>query len=188
MCGYRTHEQAESAGRDGAVVSAPIDDGGPVAIRLRGGEVTWVSTCDRDRSAERTWCLGSNGYVYAVGARARGVQTLMHRILLGAERGQEVHHKNGNRLDNRRENLELTTASEHQRHHRETTIRNNHLRRVHDASAVCSVCGRVFVKDRNHRGRQRTCNKACAIRALIAGRRKRAADQMLAERKRGGAS
>lgn len=28
-----------------------------------------------------------------------------------------VHHRNGNRTDNRLENLELTTASEHQRYH-----------------------------------------------------------------------
>ena len=41
MCGYRTHEQAESAGRDGAVVSAPIDDGGP-AFRCRVCKATMV--------------------------------------------------------------------------------------------------------------------------------------------------
>lgn len=32
-----------------------------------------------------------------------------------------VHHRNGNRADNRIENLELTTASDHQRHHANNT-------------------------------------------------------------------
>lgn len=51
----------------------------------------------------------------------------IHRIIMGQYLGRKirknevVHHKNGNNLDNRIENLELMTKSEHQKHHK--TIR-----------------------------------------------------------------
>lgn len=37
----------------------------------------------------------------------------MHRQITQATPEQEVHHKNGNTLDNRRENLELKTPRDH---------------------------------------------------------------------------
>lgn len=36
---------------------------------------------------------------------------MLHRIVMGAKKGQEVHHKNHNKLDCRRENLVFTTHS-----------------------------------------------------------------------------
>jgi len=47
----------------------------------------------------------------------------VHRLVAVAEFGfdavadREVHHKNGHRVDNRHENLEVMTASEHAEHH-----------------------------------------------------------------------
>ncbi len=41
-----------------------------------------------------------------------------------------VHHRNGNRTDNRPENLELTTASEHQRYHTTKTRTRDSLGRL----------------------------------------------------------
>ena len=35
------------------------------------------------------------------------------------EKGEEVHHINGNKLDNRIENLEVLTIAEHKKHHRD---------------------------------------------------------------------
>lgn len=37
----------------------------------------------------------------------------MHRQIMNAKAGEEVHHKNGDTLDNRRENLEIVDPKKH---------------------------------------------------------------------------
>ena len=48
----------------------------------------------------------------------------MHRVLLGAVKGQIVDHRNGNGLDNRRKNIRLCTPQENSRYSIAKTRKN----------------------------------------------------------------
>lgn|SRR5678815_518694 len=87
-----------------------------VPLRNRKGEivaVALVSDEDYERVASLNWCLG--GAVHGTDRRyARrnfnGKTTYMHRFVMAlsrADKDVEVDHINGDRLDNRRENLRV---------------------------------------------------------------------------------
>jgi hypothetical protein len=77
----------------------------------RGG-VALVSDEDYDRLSAYRWHQGKAGYVessFRVNGKTRTVR--MHRLVMDAGAGQEVDHRNRNKLDNRRENLRLVTSA-----------------------------------------------------------------------------
>ena len=77
------------------------------AIVLTKGQVTYVDDEDYEMLNQKTWCVNDG---YAVN-RELG---RMHRFLLGAPKGVMVDHRNGDKLDNRKENLRLCTNSQNQ--------------------------------------------------------------------------
>lgn len=89
-------------------------------ILAYGGVVVLV---DADRFEEldaHHWRLVASRWVtggetrrrYYAAARIGGKDTvLMHRLILGAQPGEQVDHINGNPLDNRRANLRICTPS-----------------------------------------------------------------------------
>ncbi len=59
---------------------------------------------------------GKNGYLYY--QKGRGEKVLLHRLIATAKPGEIVHHKDGDKLNNDPENLEiLPSQSEHIRKH-----------------------------------------------------------------------
>ncbi|KKN83539.1 hypothetical protein LCGC14_0297780 [marine sediment metagenome] len=144
------------------------DDGGPVdgtLLLLATGEIATVSEADIEVVNLYAWRLGLNGYVYRVGGRKRGEVCLLHRFVMNVCNGEEIHHINGNRLDNRRENLEITTRSEHQRqHHSHITSARNRSNRIYPLSRHCLGCGKLFRVHPDHRGRNRYCSRDCGNR------------------------
>lgn len=59
------------------------------------------------------WHLHSRGYAArSIGGRKYKSYVLAHRWIVGADRGDEVDHINGDKLDNRRVNLRLVTHSQ----------------------------------------------------------------------------
>ena len=79
-----------------------------VIIAIHGGEVL-VDEADAHLLHGRSWFVQetSGGLKYAISKRMG-----LHRLVIGATKGQLVDHVNGNGLDNRRENLRLCTHTQ----------------------------------------------------------------------------
>ena len=140
------------------------NDGGPAYIHLLDGDYAVVSPDVHAVLNRRLWRRGANGYIYARGARKKGVACLMHRLIMDAKAGEEVHHLNGNKLDNRRENLTIYSASEHQNHHKHLVIARNRANRKYALTLICPECHQKCLVNPNHRGRNRFCSKLCGNR------------------------
>ncbi len=105
----------------------------------------------------------ANGYIrlWRPGHRLAGNDgyVLEHRMVLheeGAELpdGHHVHHRNGDRTDNRIENLVVVTPAEHGRFHR--TARTER---------PCVRCGAMFYP---WKAAGRFCSRVCANRRAVA--------------------
>lgn len=68
-----------------------------------------VSDVDYPGLLEHKWYSSPSG---AVSTHINGRKVQMHRLILNAPENMEVDHINGNRLDNRRENLRLCNSSQ----------------------------------------------------------------------------
>lgn len=68
-----------------------------------------VSDSDAEKTLEHSWCYHANGYAKA---RVNKKYVLFHRWLLNAKDGEQIDHINGDKLDNRRENLRFCTSSQ----------------------------------------------------------------------------
>lgn len=72
-----------------------------------------VSDSDYQEIQQFKWYVHKNGYAYrtdVVGGKPKCVY--MHRKILGLNSGGYGDHINGNKLDNRRENLRICTSTE----------------------------------------------------------------------------
>lgn len=108
--------------------------------------------------------VNSNGYLVV---NRKGIVLYVHRLvaaeMLGRELlpGEQVHHRNGNRADNRPANLEILTAYEHAQRHRQTRCKNGHdltdeanlYRRPDTNVPICRPCARE--RDRRRHERER---------------------------------
>lgn len=67
------------------------------------------------------------------------------------ERNEYVHHINGDKMDNRLENLMIISPLEHNRLHFEKLPKTK----------ICKVCGKEFAPPVKHRRRNSICGKEC---------------------------
>lgn len=66
---------------------------------------------------KRKWYIGSDGYAYThiPDNECKNRKISMHRFIMNAPKGVMVDHINGNKLDNRKENLRVCNNKENQR-------------------------------------------------------------------------
>jgi hypothetical protein len=69
-------------------------------------------------------------------------------------RGELIHHINGDRMDNRIENLEIMTPQKHSEHHNQK----------YPITKLCSVCGSEFMPKPTKRKRAKTCSRQCFVK------------------------
>ena len=87
---------------------APLDGGGGVKLSIRGRYTAIIDASMMDKFSAHTWSAIRRGEHMHL--RASGGHLYAHHLVVGfPSRGQVVRHRNGNRLDLRRANLEITT-------------------------------------------------------------------------------
>ncbi len=81
-------------------------------IQLSQAKQAIVDDEDFEKVNQYRWYLNSNGY-----ARRTHPKTYMHQFILDIQKGKTVDHINGEKLDNRRENLRICTALQNSYNH-----------------------------------------------------------------------
>jgi hypothetical protein len=99
----------------------------PLSGRRGVGKFALVDDEDYEQLIKQSWSLSRWGY--AAGSRGK-VHILMHRVIINAPVDMDVDHKNGDRLDNRKENLRLCTDSQNLRNARKSSNRSSNLKGV----------------------------------------------------------
>lgn len=81
-------------------------------IPLTQGLYAQIDDIDYELVNGKKWCAVKNRNVwYAVNGKG-AKKMFMHRLILGAMKGQKVDHKDGNGLNNLRNNIRTATASQ----------------------------------------------------------------------------
>lgn len=98
----------------------------PRLLDLGNGGTAFIDAEDADLVAGYGWYQTANGYVGAMTTDRTGKRKLLllHRLLMGEPEGRHVDHLNGDKLDNRRENLRVATYQQNQANRR-SLGRNN---------------------------------------------------------------
>lgn len=109
-------------------------------IPLSRGLFSLVDDCDFDSLNQWKWYAANirNGHFYAAHDRGKQGIMFMHRLIMSAQNGVQVDHKNRDTLDNRRSNLRLCTSAQNNA---------NAGRRIDNKSGYKGVCWHP--RDRN---------------------------------------
>ena len=101
-------------------------------ISLSQGKYAKIDDEDFERVNKYKWYY-SKKHGAMIRREPRGISWMMHRFILNAPKHLEVDHKNGDNIDNRRENIRLCTHADNMRNRKVGKnvsgykgVRNNH--------------------------------------------------------------
>lgn len=122
-------------------------EGNTAFIALTRGYETIIDVEDIPLVNDRCWCAlvsrtktGKTSPPYAMSSTG----TLLHRRLLGAEKGDIVDHANGDTLDNRRANLRFCSHAENMRNRAIHCNNSSGYTGVHFNSAKQRWCAEIY--------------------------------------------
>lgn len=79
-------------------------------IQLTKNQYTVIDEEDFEKVSQYNWYFQSFGYAARkVGGFKKQKTVLLHRFIMDAKQGEEIDHINGDKLDNRKENLRFCT-------------------------------------------------------------------------------
>ena len=101
-------------------------------IKLTKGKYAIVDDDDFDFISQRPWCFHNQGYAVS-NKIINGTQRTfwMHRIINKTPKGKPTDHINGNKLDNRKENLRTCSCSENRQNRKISKDNTSGFKGVH---------------------------------------------------------
>lgn len=102
-------------------------------IQLTTGHVAIIDDADLELISQYRWGpiqSGANTYAYSHGEK----RVAMHRLILGVQGRVIIDHKNGNTLDNRRDNIRLATYAQNRHNSRKHELRGSKYKGPHLAA------------------------------------------------------
>jgi len=134
---------------------------------MANGDVVLVDDDDFQTLNSFRWKKHRQGYA--------ATEFLMHRYIMHPmEPGHEVHHINGNKLDNRKENLQVIQSKKHRQLHSVTLVNHQKSIQKYPDEKTCVLCGAKFIVNPRKRKRNKCCSPECALAMRIEGRKKQA--------------
>lgn len=100
------------SGRLAATETPQIAETGVRVIKLTQGKVALVDTEDFERVSAFKWYAGQRRGTWYAFTDGVGKTTAMHRLVLNAQVGEEVDHRNNDGLDNTKRNLRVVTHTQ----------------------------------------------------------------------------
>lgn len=139
-------------------------------IVLNTGSCTVVDDSDVPLTNDVLWVAGNfGGKTYAIGwSKSLKRSIYLHRILMSAKQGQVVDHKNGDTLDNRRENLRICNYTQNNGNSRHAKGASGFRGVERSTSSQKFRAAISIAKKRKHLGVAETAEQAARIYDMAA--------------------
>lgn len=129
-------------------------------IPLTQGQIALVDDEDYEWINQWKWCasfkprynFGAGAYMAVRNKKINGKVRYysMHRVIMGAESGDEVDHINGNTLDNRRENLRLVSRSQNNMNKRKQSNNKSGYKGVYQNKTSGRWVAQIIVRKKKY--------------------------------------